>query len=153
ALLVALRLLQGVGVGGEWGGAGLMVIEHAPADKRGFYGSLVAIGVPAGIAASTCTFLLLSTLPEADFLSWGWRVPFLLSAILIGVGLFIRLRLAETPVFQKVKEKDEVARMPLAELIANHGKELLISIGLKISEVAWVYIMTVFTIVYATGTR
>ncbi len=90
-------------------------------------------------------------LPEADFLSWGWRLPFLFSAVLIAVGIFIRLRLAETPVFQKIKEEERVARMPLAVLIKDHPKELLISIGLKISEVAWVYMMTVFTIVYATG--
>lgn len=149
-LLVLLRLLQGIGVGGEWGGAVLMVIEHAPPEKRGFYGSLVQIGFPAGVAASTATFLLLATLPEADFLSWGWRLPFLFSAVLIGVGIFIRLRLAETPVFQKIKDEEQVERMPLIVLIKEYPKEVLISIGLKISEVAWVYMMTVFTIVYAT---
>ncbi|RTL49554.1 MAG: MFS transporter [Bradyrhizobiaceae bacterium] len=149
-LLVVLRLLQGIGVGGEWSGAVLMVIEHAPADKRGLYGSLVQIGFPAGIAASTGTFLLLAMLPEADFLSWGWRLPFLFSAVLIAVGIFIRLRLAETPVFQKLQEEEQVARMPLMTLIKENPKELLISIGLKVSEVAWVYMMTVFTIVYAT---
>jgi MFS transporter, MHS family, shikimate and dehydroshikimate transport protein len=150
--LILLRLLQGIGVGGEWGGAVLMVIEHAPANKRGFYGSLVQIGFPAGIAGSTATFLLLSNLPEADFLSWGWRLPFLLSALLVGVGLFIRLRLAETPVFAKVKEEKAVAKRPLVELWTGYRKALLIAIGLKISEVAWVYILTVFSIVYATGT-
>jgi MFS transporter, MHS family, shikimate and dehydroshikimate transport protein len=150
--LILLRLLQGIGVGGEWGGAVLMVIEHAPANKRGFYGSLVQIGFPAGIAGSTATFLLLSYLPEADFLSWGWRLPFLLSALLVGVGLFIRLRLAETPVFAKVKEEKAVAKRPLVELWTGYRKALLIAIGLKISEVAWVYILTVFSIVYATGT-
>jgi MHS family shikimate/dehydroshikimate transporter-like MFS transporter len=150
--LILLRLLQGIGVGGEWGGAVLMVIEHAPANKRGFYGSLVQIGFPAGIAGSTATFLLLSYLPEADFLSWGWRLPFLLSALLVGVGLFIRLRLAETPVFAKVKEEKAVAKRPLVELWTGYRKALLIAIGLKISEVAWVYVLTVFSIVYATGT-
>jgi MFS transporter, MHS family, shikimate and dehydroshikimate transport protein len=150
-LLVVLRLLQGVGVGGEWGGAVLMVIEHAPKDKRGLYGSLVQIGFPAGVAGSTATFLLLSLLPEADFISWGWRLPFLLSAILVAVGLFVRLKLAETPVFSRMKAHETVAWLPLAELFANQRKSLLISIGLKISEVAWVYVMTVFAIVYATG--
>jgi len=149
-LLVVLRLLQGIGVGGEWSGAVLMVIEHAPPEKRGLYGSLVQIGFPAGIAASTGTFLLLSMLPQDAFLAWGWRIPFLFSAVLIVVGTFIRLRLAETPLFEKVKEEEKVSRMPLMELLANNPKELLISIGLKISEVAWVYMMTVFTIVYAT---
>jgi MFS transporter, MHS family, shikimate and dehydroshikimate transport protein len=150
-LLITLRLLQGIGVGGEWGGAALMVIEHAPAGKRGFYGSLVQIGFPAGIAGSTATFLLLANLPDSAFLSWGWRLPFLLSAILVAVGLFVRLKLAETPIFEQVKESNAVARMPLAELVTEHGKSLLIAIGLKISEVAWVYVMTVFSIVYATG--
>jgi MFS transporter, MHS family, shikimate and dehydroshikimate transport protein len=151
SLLIILRLLQGVGVGGEWGGAVLMVIEHAPKDKRGLYGSLVQVGFPAGVAGSTATFLLLALLPEADFLSWGWRIPFLFSAVLVAVGLFIRLKLAETPVFARMKAHETVARLPLAELFANQRKPLLISIGLKISEVAWVYVMTVFAIVYATG--
>jgi MHS family shikimate/dehydroshikimate transporter-like MFS transporter len=150
-LLVALRVLQGIGVGGEWGGAVLMVIEHAPEGKRGLYGSLVQIGFPAGIAASAGTFLLLTMLPETSFLSWGWRVPFLVSAILVAVGLFIRLRVAETPAFEKLQDDREVARMPLAELFANNKRELLISIGLKVSEVAWVYIMTVFIIAYGVS--
>jgi len=151
ALLIGLRLLQGIGVGGEWGGAALMVIEHAPPGKRGFYGSLVQVGFPAGIAGSTATFLLLAWLPEAEFLSWGWRLPFLLSALLVAVGLFVRLRLSETPVFERMRQQQAVARMPLAELFSDHGKSLLIAVGLKVSEVAWVYVMTVFSIVYATG--
>lgn len=150
-LLVVLRVLQGIGVGGEWGGAVLMVIEHAPEGKRGLYGSLVQIGFPAGIAASTGTFLLLTMLPESSFLAWGWRIPFLLSAILVGVGLFIRLRIAETPAFEKLQDEQNVAPMPLAELFANNKRELLISIGLKVSEVAWVYIMTVFIIAYGVS--
>ena len=103
-----------------------MVIEHAPKDKRGLYGSLVQIGFPAGVAGSTATFLLLSLLPEADFISWGWRLPFLLSAILVAVGLFVRLKLSETPVFSRMKAHETVARLPLAELFANHRKPLLI---------------------------
>lgn len=150
-LLIALRLFQGIGVGGEWGGAALMVIEHAPAGRRGFYGSLVQVGFPAGIAGSTATFLLLASLPEPAFLSWGWRLPFLLSAVLVAVGLFVRLRLSETPVFERIRQQQAVARLPLAELFSDHGKSLVIAIGLKVSEVAWVYVMTVFSIVYATG--
>ncbi|WP_407943068.1 MFS transporter [Methylobacterium oxalidis] len=152
ALLVALRLLQGIGVGGEWGGAVLMVIEHAPPHRRGLYGSLVQIGFPAGVAASTATFLALSSLPEADFLSWGWRLPFLASAVLIGVGLFVRLRLVETPAFSRVKEESAVARIPLMEVLTRQPRTFLIAVGLKVSEVAWVYVLTVFSIVYATGT-
>ncbi|MEA1834913.1 MFS transporter [Methylobacterium durans] len=152
ALLVALRLLQGIGVGGEWGGAVLMVIEHAPPHRRGLYGSLVQIGFPAGVAASTATFLALSSLPEADFLAWGWRLPFLASAVLIGVGLFVRLRLVETPAFNRVKEESAVARIPLMEVLTRQPRTFLIAVGLKVSEVAWVYVLTVFSIVYATGT-
>lgn len=111
-LLIALRLLQGIGIGGEWGGAVLMVIEHAPAGRRGFYGSLVQVGFPLGIAASTGTFLYMSqAMNEADFLAWGWRLPFLLSALLIALGLFIRLRLQETPAFAQV-QREGVAKSP-----------------------------------------
>ena len=152
ALLVLLRLLQGIGIGGEWGGAVLMVIEHAPSHRRGLYGSLVQVGFPAGVAASTATFLWLSSLPEASFLSWGWRVPFLASAVLIAVGLFIRLRLAETPAFTRVKELSEVARMPVMDVLTGQTRTFLIAVGIKVSEVAWVYVLTVFAIVYATKT-
>ncbi|MFJ5487915.1 MFS transporter [Hansschlegelia beijingensis] len=151
-LLVALRLMQGIGIGGEWGGAVLMVIEHAPEKKRGFYGSLVQVGFPAGVALSTATFLGLSMLPQEQFLSWGWRLPFLFSVILIGVGLFVRLRLVETPAFAQVKETKTVARMPILEVIMGQPKTFLTAVGLKISEVAWVYVLTVFSIVYATNT-
>src|ERR1051325_9306497 len=93
--LVALRLAQGFGVGGEWGGAVLMAVEHAPAGARGFYGSWPQIGVPAGLLLSTSAFALLARLPEAQFLAWGWRIPFLVSIVLVGVGLIIRLRVLE----------------------------------------------------------
>jgi len=149
-LLIALRLLQGIGIGGEWGGAVLMVIEHAPAGRRGFYGSLVQVGFPLGVAASTGTFLYMSqAMAEVDFLAWGWRLPFLLSAVLIGVGLFIRLRLQETPAFAQV-QRDGVARAPLLDVLLRQPRTFLIAVGMKVSEVAWVYVLTVFSIVYAT---
>ena len=150
-LLVTLRLLQGIGLGGEWGGAVLMVIEHAKKDQRGLYGSLVQVGFPAGVAASTATFLALAAMPGADFLSWGWRLPFLASALLVAGGLFVRLRLAETPVFEDLKAKESVARMPLVDLMTKEWRTFVIAVGLKVSEVAWVYVLTVFSIVYATG--
>lgn len=149
-LLVLLRLLQGIGLGGEWGGAVLMVIEHAKRDQRGFYGSLVQIGFPAGIAASTATFLALSYLPEADFLAWGWRLPFLASAFLIAGGLFVRLRLTETPAFERIKRESSIATMPLVDVVFRDPRTFLIAVGIKVSEVAWVYVLTVFSIVYAT---
>jgi len=149
-LLIALRLMQGIGIGGEWGGAVLMVIEHAPEGRRGFYGSLVQVGFPLGVAASTGTFLYMSqAMAEADFLAWGWRLPFLLSAVLIGVGLFIRLRLQETPAFAQV-QREGVARVPLLDVILRQPRTFLIAVGMKVSEVAWVYVLTVFSIVYAT---
>lgn len=150
-LLVVLRLFQGIGVGGEWGGAVLMVVEHAGTGRRGFYGSLVQVGFPAGVAASTATFLALAALPESEFLSWGWRLPFLSSAVLIAVGLFVRMRLVETPAFARLKAADAVARVPLFEVIAKNGRLVLIAIGMKVSEVAWAYVLTVFSIFYATS--
>ncbi|MBV8703462.1 MAG: MFS transporter, partial [Acetobacteraceae bacterium] len=97
------------------------------------------------------TFLLLAKLPEAAFLAWGWRLPFLLSAVLIAVGVFVRLRMVETPAFLRLKRERQVARIPLLEVLAREPRTALVAIGLKLSEVAWVYVLTVFAIVYATG--
>ena len=149
-LLVVLRFVQGFGLGGEWGGAVLMVVEHAPAGRRGLYGSLVQIGFPLGVAVSTGIFIPLSALPTADFLSWGWRVPFLLSVVLVAVGLFVRMRLSETPAFELMRRSDGLARRPILEVVSRVPRVVLIAIGMKISEVAWVYVLTVFSIVYAT---
>src|SRR5215510_54412 len=110
--LVVLRLAQGFGVGGEWGGAVLMAVEHAPPGTRGFYGSWPQIGVPAGLLVSTAVFAQFSRLPEDQFLSWGWRVPFLFSILLVAIGLVIRLRILETPVFTKVKQEQVESRRP-----------------------------------------
>ena len=149
-LLVALRIVQGIGIGGEWGGAVLMVIENAPNERRGFYGSLVQLGYPLAVITATAVFALASQLPERDFLAWGWRVPFLLSAILVGIGLFIRLRLVETPAFRQVQEGHAVAKIPLLEILTRHPRTFLVSVGLKISEIAFVSIATVFSINYVT---
>jgi metabolite-proton symporter len=149
-LLIVLRFIQGFGLGGEWGGAVLMVVEHAPAGRRGLYGSLVQIGFPVGVAASTGIFIPLSALPSDDFLSWGWRVPFLLSVLLVGVGLFVRTRLTETPAFLRAQRETGLARRPALDVILRRPRVFLIAVGMKISEVAWVYVLTVFSIVYAT---
>ena len=151
ALLIVLRLLQGIGIGGEWGGAVLMVIEHAEPRRRGFLGSLVQVGFPLGIATSIGMFALVSRLPEPDLLAWGWRIPFLLSLVLVFVGLFVRMRLAETPLFRQVQAEDAVAAAPLLDVILRAPRAFLIAVGIKISEVAWVYVLTVFCLVYATG--
>jgi MFS transporter, MHS family, shikimate and dehydroshikimate transport protein len=149
-LLVLLRFIQGFGLGGEWGGAVLMVVEHAPPGHRGLFGSLVQLGFPLGVAASTGIFVPLSAMPNSDFLTWGWRVPFLLSAILVVFGLFVRTRLTETPVFQTNRASGAIAKRPVMAVLRAAPKDVLIAIGMKISEVAWVYVLTVFSIVYAT---
>ena len=149
-LLVILRMLQGFGVGGEWGGAVLMAVEHAPAGKRGFYGSWPQVGVPAGLLLSTSVFSGVSTLPEDQLLSWGWRVPFLLSLLLVGVGLFIRLRIAETPAFSQVQETGAVARLPLFDALRSHPKNILLAMGARLAENGVFYIYSVFVLVYVT---
>jgi MHS family shikimate/dehydroshikimate transporter-like MFS transporter len=149
--LITLRILQGIGIGGEWGGAVLMVIESVPNERRGYYGSLVQLGYPVGVICSTGVFALASKLPQAQFLTWGWRVPFLLSAILVGIGLFIRLRLEETPVFRQVQARQDVAKIPLLEILTKHRRAFLVAVGLKVSEIAYVSVATVFSITYITG--
>jgi MFS transporter, MHS family, shikimate and dehydroshikimate transport protein len=149
-LLVLLRLLQGFGVGGEWGGAVLMAVEHAPEGKRGFYGSWPQIGVPAGLLLSTGVFSIVSTLPEEQLLSWGWRVPFLLSILLVGVGLFIRLRIHETPAFNQVKEEGQEARLPLLDAIRTHPRSIVLAMGARLAENGFFYVYSVFALVYVT---
>src|SRR4051794_7527490 len=149
-LLICLRIVQGIGLGGEWGGASLIVLEHAPAHRRGFYGSLVQVGFPLGVAASSGAFAVAAMLPESDLLTWGWRVPFLLSIVLLGLGIFVRARVPETPVFRQIKQTGDLARNPLLEVILRNPKTFLLAVGLKLSEVSWVYILTVFVILYAT---
>jgi metabolite-proton symporter len=148
--LVVLRLAQGFGVGGEWGGAVLMAVEHAPAGARGFYGSWPQIGVPAGLLLSTAVFSWFAGLPEDQFLSWGWRVPFLASILLVGVGLVIRLRILETPAFTRVKESQAEARRPFVELLRTQRKEVLLAMGARFAENGAFYVYTVFVLVYGT---
>jgi MFS transporter, MHS family, shikimate and dehydroshikimate transport protein len=151
-LLVLVRLLQGVGLGGEWGGAVLMVVENAPAARRGLLGSLVQIGYPAGNLAATGVFALLTQLPETDFLGWAWRIPFLVSVILAGIGLYIRLTLEETPVFGEIVARKEVAKLPLAEVLTTETRAFLTAVGLKLSEISYATIAGVFSISYVAGT-
>ena len=149
-LLIVLRLLQAMGLGGEWGGAVLLVSESAPAERRGLFGSLVQVGNPIGRLTATGVFALVTQLPEDDFLSWGWRVPFLASALLIVVGLVIRFQIDETPEFQKLRQTKKTAKMPVIEALTKYRRETVIAIGLKITEVAWVGILTVFAVTYLT---
>jgi MFS transporter, MHS family, shikimate and dehydroshikimate transport protein len=152
-LLVALRLIQGIGLGGEWGGASLMVLEHAPSRRRGLCGSLVQVGFPLGLVTSYGVFTLVtSMMPQTDFLAWGWRIPFLLSIVLLGVGWYVRARLPETPLFEDIKRRGAIAASPFFEMIFKNPRSFLIAVGLKISEVSWVYILTVFVVIYGTTT-
>ena len=151
-LLVVLRIVQGIALGGEWGGASLMVLEHAPAHRRGLFGSFVQVGFPIGLVSASAMFSLVSMLPDADFKSWGWRIPFILSVVLVGVGLFVRARLPETPVFEAIKARGQIVRTPLIEMVLKNPKSFLVAVGLKLSEVSWVYMLTIFVVVYATTT-
>jgi MFS transporter, MHS family, shikimate and dehydroshikimate transport protein len=149
-LLVTMRILQGIGVGGEWSGAVLMVVEYAPGGRRGFFGSMTQSGISLGFVLSTAVFAAFSALPEEQFLSWGWRVPFLLSIVLVGVGMYIRLRLLETPAFEQVKESRAEARMPIIEAVTSQWKNVLITMGARLAENGSYYILAVFVLAYAT---
>ena len=138
-LLVACRSVQGIAVGGEWGGAVLMAIEHSPPHRRGFYGSIVQIGFPLGMAIGTASFLALARLDDSQFMSWGWRLPFLASAALVIVGTFIRLRIDETPDFKRNVREGRIARFPVLDTIRRHPKDLLVGLGARITEVSWIY--------------
>lgn len=158
-LLVILRLLQGFGVGGEWGGASLVAVEYAPANKRGAYGSFPQIGNAVGLVFATSIFAIVSLLPDDQLLSWGWRLPFLLSAVLIAVGLFIRFRLTETPAFQAAQEELEKQtgerevkeRLPLTELFRRFKKPLLLAMGMRFGEAVFGYIILTIGLTYATN--
>ena len=149
-LLIVLRVIQGIGLGGEWGGASLMVLEHAPSDKRGFYTSFVQIGFPIGLVLATSVFALAAKLPDTDFAAYGWRIPFLLSVVLLAIGAFVRSRVPETPVFEQLKMRDGLSKNPVIEAVGKNTGTFLIAVGLKLSEVSWVYLLSVFIVVYAT---
>jgi MHS family shikimate/dehydroshikimate transporter-like MFS transporter len=148
-LLVACRLVQGIAVGGEWGGAVLMATEHSPPERRGFYGSLVQVGFPLGMALGTASFFALARLDDAQFVSWGWRLPFLGSALLVGVGTFIRLRVAETPEFQRDVREGKIVRFPVLDALRRHPRDVLIGLGARITEISWIYLITIFGLSYA----
>ncbi|MBB6377434.1 MHS family shikimate/dehydroshikimate transporter-like MFS transporter [Pseudonocardia eucalypti] len=151
-MLVALRLVQGFAVGGEWGGAVLMAVEHAPRGRRGFYGSVVQVGFPVGLGLGTFSFFLLALLPDEQFLAWGWRLPFLLSAVLVSVGLFIRLRVPESPEFERARNSGELVRFPVWQAVRRHPRSVLIGLGVRLTELSWIYVLTVFALEYATHT-
>jgi metabolite-proton symporter len=155
-LLLVCRLVQGFAVGGEWGGAVLMAAEHGSEARRGFWSSWPQAGVPLGnLLATGVLFVLAAFQSEATFEAWGWRIPFLLSAVLVGIGLYVRLQLEESPVYQEAKaeiaqKKDSASHMPLVEVIRTYPKEVLIAMGMRMAENISYYIFTIISITYVT---
>ncbi len=150
-MLIALRLLQGVGLGGEWGGAVLLMVENAHPRRRGLFGSLVQSGSPFGVLASVVAFNAVSaSMSEAAFLSWGWRLPFLISILLAGLGLWIRLKVTETAAFERMRLAAPLRRAPLLEVLSRQPRRVVIAVGLKVSEISWSVIGAVFSIFYVT---
>ncbi len=144
-LLVLMRILQGIGIGGEWGGAVLITVEHAPAGKRGFYGSFPQMGVPAGLLLSTGVFALVRwATTDETFQAYGWRIPFLLSAVLVAVGYYVRQQIVESPAFQQVKTSKTESRKPLVDVVKAYPRQLLVGVGMRAAESV---IFPVFTVV------
>ncbi len=150
-LIVTLRFVQGLAVGGEWGGAVLMATEHAGGKRRGFFGSFAQVGSAVGGLMSTGMFLLMQQLPADDFVAWGWRVPFLLSLALVVVGLFIRLKVMESPEFAKVQETRRVVKVPVVELLRTDTRHVLLAAGMYCAHGILFYAMTVYTLNYTTN--
>lgn len=152
-LLCLLRFAQGIGLGGEWGGAVLLATENAPPGRRGWFGMFPQLGPPAGFLLATAGFLLLShSLSDAQFRDWGWRVPFLASAVLVLLGLYVRLRLEETPVFIRMLQQQQRLRMPLATLLHNHWRPMVLGALVMMVCYALFYVSTVFALSYGTAT-
>ena len=151
-LLTVLRALQGIGVGGEWGGSILLSMEWSRThSQRGLVAAWPQFGVPCGLLLSTLAVIAFSSWSGSDFLIWGWRIPFALSIILVGIGLWIRLGILETPVFQKLLDTDKIEKAPILEVIRKQPKEIILSALLRMSEQAPFYIFTAFVFAYAVG--
>ncbi|WP_343068414.1 MFS transporter [Brachybacterium halotolerans] len=151
AILVLLRFCQGVGLGGEWSGAALLATENAPAGKRALYGTFPQLGAPIGFILSNILFVILSlTMTDAQFASWGWRLPFLFSAALVIVGLWVRLKLMETPAFQKVLDEQRVASVPIARVFRTAWKPLILATLAMVATYVLFYMMTAFLMVVGT---
>lgn len=150
-LLVLLRLIQGIALGGEWGGAVLLATEYAPKGVRGLYGSIPQLGVPLGLVAGSFSLTLISSLTtEAQFLAWGWRIPFLMSIVLIALALWIRNGIDETPAFQQQKESGDLAKVPFFETFRSNWKTVLQVIGLKLGDGFFNVFLMSFILVFST---
>ncbi|MDP9886554.1 MFS transporter [Pseudarthrobacter enclensis] len=151
ALLVVLRFAQGLALGGEWSGAALLATENAPANKRAIYGTFPQLGAPIGFIIANVIFLVASyTLTPEAFAAWGWRVPFLLSAVMVILGLYVRLKLIETPAFTKVVESNEVAKLPLGRVFRTSWRQLILGTFIMLATYVLFYLMTTFTLTYGT---
>jgi len=151
-ILVLLRLVQGLAIGGEWSGSVLIAMEWGDQRKRGLLGSFAQLGVPMGLVLGTGGMTLLSvTLSTEQFNAWGWRIPFLFSLVLVGVGLLVRLSILETPMFAKLTEERKTARIPVADAIRQHWREILLSAGLRFSEQMPFYLFTTFVLTYVVS--
>ncbi len=152
ALLALCRFGQGLGLGGEWGGAVLLATENAPPGKRAWYGMFPQLGAPIGFLCSTGVFLILTqTLSDAQFFAWGWRIPFLASALLVLVGLYVRLRLHETPAFQQAMDNNERVRLPMLTVVTGHTRALILGTFAATATFVLFYLMTVFTLSWGTS--
>jgi MFS family permease len=150
-LLTTLRFVQGFALGGEWGGAVLMSVEHAPAGRRGLFGSVVAMGLPAGIVLSNLVFIIVTTvLSPEQFGSWGWRIPFIASVVLVAVGMFVRLSVAESPVFVEVLRAGAARRMPVVDVLRTDARTVLLAAGSYVGISGLGYILLVYFVTYAT---
>jgi len=152
-LLALFRFGQGLGLGGEWGGAVLLATENAPEGKKAWYGMFPQLGAPIGLLISTSTFLILSkTMTDQQFFSYGWRIPFVASAILVWVGLYVRLKITETPDFLKVIENNERVKIPVANVFVKHTKVLILGTFAAVTTFLLFYLITVFTLDWGTKT-
>jgi MFS family permease len=152
-LLTVLRFIQGVGVGGEWGGSVLLSMEWArTSNHRGFVASWPQFGVPSGLFLANLAVLVFSSMSGDAFITWGWRVPFLISIVLVAIGLWIRLGILETPTFRKLVEENRIERAPIAEVFRLQSKEVFLSAFARMAEQAPFYIFTAFVFAYGTGT-
>jgi len=151
-LLAIFRFGQGLGLGGEWGGAVLLATENAPANKKAWYGMFPQLGAPIGFILSIGSFLILSnTMSEADFINYGWRIPFVASALLVWVGLYVRLKISETPEFMKIISNNERSHVPLADVFVKHTAAITLGTLVTITTFLLFYLMAVFTLSWGTS--
>ena len=151
-LLVALRVVQGLGAGAEFGGASTLLAEHAPRRRRGFFTSFAQTGVQIGLLTGTLVFLLVGTLDDEALYSWGWRVPFLVSFALIGVALYVRLRVEESPVFKRMRDQQTLVKLPIRDAIVRYPRNMMIGVGGHVADTALAYLMATFSVSYVTET-